>query len=122
RLRGDARPAAALAAHELALHERDPPARGAQDPDGVLPCRAAADDHHVVALGHGARSYGLRPASTATPSVSSRRAMPRLAAAFHGSNFSPAIRVATITTHATLITPSAHSAAISAQQHPPHHA
>jgi hypothetical protein len=53
RLGRDARPVRALAAHELALHQRDAKAAFGQRGGAVLPGRAAADDDHVVAAHDG---------------------------------------------------------------------
>ena len=58
--------------------------------------------------------------ASARPRTISRTAMPRLASAFHGKSFSTAIRAAMNAIQPRLITPSANSAAISAQQQPTH--
>ena len=49
RLGGDARPVVALAAHQLALDDRHAQAAVGQQPGAVLPARARAHDHDVVA-------------------------------------------------------------------------
>src|SRR5689334_114444 len=127
----DARPAAALAAHELALHERDALHGPRQDGDCVLAARPGPHDHHVEAIRHrapdamaymGRVSPGTVPGAAATQTARARStsAMPRLAPAFHGSSFSPAISAATNTIQPMLMIPSANSDAISAQQQPRH--
>src|SRR4051794_5817380 len=58
--------------------------------------------------------------ATDNPRTSSKTAMPRFAIARHGRSFSAAISAATKAIQPRLITPSANSAAMSAQQQPTH--
>src|SRR5262249_46011530 len=61
-------------------------------------------------------------ASSTTPSASKAVAVPYTATRRHGTVFSTAISPATNAIQAMLITPSANSDAINAQQQPTHHA
>ena len=82
-----------------------------------MPCIA------FIASGESGRvSPGTLAGAKATPKprTASRTAIPRLASAFHGRSFSTAINAAMNAIQPRLITPSANSAAISAQQQPTH--
>ena len=83
------------------------------DPPSI-PCIASADPGTV--------SPGTLSGANAIPRprTSSSTAIPRLATVFHGSSFSIAIRAAMNAIQPRLITPSANSAAIKAQQQPMH--
>ena len=61
-------------------------------------------------------------ARSSTPSTARTPVVPYSATRRHGTSFSSAIRPATTAIHTRLITPSAKSEAISAQQHPTHQA
>ena len=60
--------------------------------------------------------------ATERPSTARRTAIARFATTLHGSSFSIAIRAAISAIQPMLMTPSANSAAISAQQQPTHQA